>query len=112
MFQIQFFRPYLILRSADLFRGAKCCLILDNVNSHPDISEPVTQNFPGVQCPEMNELPYGRVYGNLMTYGNRIGFRCDYGYTLVGSEQRLCLSDGTWSGTDPTCVRGYFSSKF
>ncbi|KAL5256838.1 hypothetical protein ACHWQZ_G011935 [Mnemiopsis leidyi] len=62
-----------------------------------------------VQCPEMNELPYGRVYGNLMTYGNRIGFRCDYGYTLVGSEQRLCLSDGTWSGTDPTCVRGYFS---
>jgi len=49
------------------------------------------------------------VYGRMMTYGNRIGFRCDYGYTLVGSEQRLCLSDGTWSGTDPTCVRGYFS---
>ena len=66
---------------------------------------------PGVECPEMNELPYGRVYGRMMTYGNRIGFRCDYGYTLVGSEQRLCLSDGTWSGTDPTCVRGYFSRE-
>jgi len=62
-----------------------------------------------VKCPEMNELQYGRVYGRLMTYGNRIGFRCDYGYTLVGSEQRLCLSDGTWSGTDPSCVRGYYS---
>ena len=77
------------------------------------VTNKVTNNplFVGVQCPEMNDLPYGRVYGRTMTYGNRIGFRCDYGYTLVGSEQRLCLSDGTWSGTDPTCVRGYFSRE-
>jgi len=78
------------------------CLVSGRWDSQP----PTCQRR---QCPEQNELRYGRVYGNIRTYGNRVGYRCDYGYTLIGSEQRLCLSDGSWSGTDATCVRGYFS---
>ncbi|XP_063695096.1 papilin-like [Bolinopsis microptera] len=110
---------FMVVRGSDYFAGGEIayhcysgyelignssaiCLVSGRWNSEP----PTCQR---VECPEMNELPYGRVYGRMMTYGNRIGFRCDYGYTLVGSEQRLCLSDGSWSGTDPTCVRGYFS---
>ena len=31
-------------------------------------------------------------------------FSCDAGHTLTGgSTIRMCGSDGTWSGSDPTC---------
>ena len=29
---------------------------------------------------------------------------CDTGYTLIGGSSRTCQSDGTWSGSAPTCV--------
>lgn len=28
---------------------------------------------------------------------------CYEGYTLIGDGTRLCLPDGTWSGTEPEC---------
>ena len=31
-------------------------------------------------------------------------YSCDSGFTLNGSAQRICQSDGTgWSGSDPKC---------
>ncbi|XP_060077759.1 sushi, von Willebrand factor type A, EGF and pentraxin domain-containing protein 1-like, partial [Ylistrum balloti] len=35
--------------------------------------------------------------------GSTARFECDEGFILVGSDTRLCLSDGRWSGTMPFC---------
>ncbi|XP_072035616.1 mannan-binding lectin serine protease 1-like [Amphiura filiformis] len=38
------------------------------------------------------------VYGQIAIYG------CSSGYELVGSSERACMADGSWSGTEPTCL--------
>lgn len=30
-------------------------------------------------------------------------FECDIGFDLIGSSERTCLSNGTWSGLQPVC---------
>ena len=35
--------------------------------------------------------------------GSAILYQCDEGYTIVGSINQICLSDGDWSGQTPTC---------
>ena len=58
----------------------------------------------GVQCPTLVAPSNGRLEiagpgGNedVATYS------CDTGFNLVGMPQRVCQSDGTWSGSEPTC---------
>ena len=33
-------------------------------------------------------------------------FSCDDGHTLVGSSVLMCMLDGTWNDTAPTCIQG------
>ena len=40
----------------------------------------------------------GTVAGSLATY------RCNEGYMLTGTEERLCGSDGRWSGDMSSCT--------
>ena len=42
---------------------------------------------------------------NCSTPGN-CDFACEVGFILSGSTNRLCQEDGTWTGTDTTCVQG------
>ena len=35
--------------------------------------------------------------------GTRATYVCDEGFNFVGNMVRECLSDGTFSGTDPVC---------
>ena len=37
-----------------------------------------------------------------------ITYYCSSWYTLVGNEIRTCEESGTWTGSDPSCVRGIF----
>ena len=32
---------------------------------------------------------------------------CNVGYLLTGSDTRMCLSDGSWSGMDGSCQGDY-----
>uniref|UniRef100_A0A8C7GAZ9 CUB and Sushi multiple domains 3 n=2 Tax=Oncorhynchus TaxID=8016 RepID=A0A8C7GAZ9_ONCKI len=36
--------------------------------------------------------------------GSKVEFQCQQGHLLQGSTTRLCLSDLTWSGSQPTCI--------
>ncbi|KAF1392533.1 hypothetical protein PFLUV_G00029010 [Perca fluviatilis] len=36
-------------------------------------------------------------------------YRCHPPFTLIGSQQRICLPNSTWSGTVPTCIKGQTS---
>ncbi|XP_019645823.1 PREDICTED: uncharacterized protein LOC109486433 [Branchiostoma belcheri] len=69
------------------------------------------QSWSGVQtncskkaCPEL-PLPNNgnRTEGHL--YGDTVTFSCNEGYELIGSENRTCQADHTWSGVQPNCNR-------
>ncbi|KAK3527969.1 hypothetical protein QTP86_013084 [Hemibagrus guttatus] len=65
------------------------------------------------------KTPQKPAHGDLfLLYDNgdiatRVRYLCFKPYKLRGVSQRLCLSNGTWSGTAPTCTRvcGKLSSK-
>ena len=37
------------------------------------------------------------------SYEDTCNITCDTGYTLTGSNTRMCLSNGSWSGMDGAC---------
>ena len=41
------------------------------------------------------------------TYNSVVTYTCDVGYTLHGSNSRICQSSGQWSGSVPQCNREF-----
>lgn len=39
-----------------------------------------------------------------------VNYTCEPPFTLIGSQQRMCLPNAKWSGAVPTCVEGIFST--
>lgn len=39
-----------------------------------------------------------------------VNYRCHPPFKLIGSQQRICLPNSTWSGPVPSCVKGTFST--
>ena len=37
--------------------------------------------------------------------GDTVTYTCDAGFELNGDAMRTCQSDGTWTGSAPTCDR-------
>ncbi|XP_078682392.1 polycystin-1-like protein 2 [Branchiostoma floridae x Branchiostoma belcheri] len=67
-------------------------------------SPQVVVDVDGKVCPELPLLNNGnRTEGHL--YGDTVIFSCDKGYELIGSENRTCQADQTWSGVQPNCNR-------
>ncbi|XP_023261050.1 uncharacterized protein LOC111654319 [Seriola lalandi dorsalis] len=62
-------------------------------------------------CAPPEELANGYL---LPVYGLKdevvtVNYRCHPPFTLTGSQQRTCQTNGMWSGTAPTCVKGQTS---
>jgi sugar lactone lactonase YvrE len=57
-----------------------------------------------VSCPSLSAPAGGTVSASLRSPGAVATYSCGTGYTLVGAATRTCQSDGTWSGTAPTCA--------
>ncbi len=38
------------------------------------------------------------------TFGSTVHYSCFEGYIFEGDETRVCLSDGEWSESQPTCT--------
>lgn len=36
---------------------------------------------------------------------SKVYFTCSEGFDLIGSSERMCFPNGTWSGTQPFCKR-------
>jgi len=36
-------------------------------------------------------------------YNMSVEYKCDEGFSLIGSSTRVCRSDGMWSGEEPVC---------
>ena len=51
-------------------------------------------------------IPGGQVRYTGTNEGSVATYQCDKGYSLSGSGQRVCRSDGNWDGHVPVCVFG------
>ncbi|XP_036410979.1 CUB and sushi domain-containing protein 2 [Megalops cyprinoides] len=61
------------------------------------------QCFP-VFCGDPGIPAEGRREDRGFTYLSSVAFSCFPPLVLVGSARRYCQSDGTWSGTQPSCI--------
>uniref|UniRef100_A0A669EYE9 CUB and Sushi multiple domains 2 n=1 Tax=Oreochromis niloticus TaxID=8128 RepID=A0A669EYE9_ORENI len=61
------------------------------------------QCFP-VFCGDPGMPTQGRREDSGFTYLSSVSFFCDPPLVLVGSSRRYCQYDGTWSGTQPSCI--------
>ena len=56
-----------------------------------------------VGCGKPDVPVNGYKIGDNYWAGQLVIFACDSGYHLEGPSNRLCLQDGNWSDTTPTC---------
>ncbi|XP_072264529.1 CUB and sushi domain-containing protein 1 [Pyxicephalus adspersus] len=59
-------------------------------------------NNPGT-CGDPGVPAHGSRLGNEFKIKSLLRFSCEMGYTLMGSMERACLLNGSWSGVQPTC---------
>ncbi|XP_053315605.1 CUB and sushi domain-containing protein 1 [Spea bombifrons] len=57
---------------------------------------------PGI-CGDPGIPAHGSRLGNDFKLKSLLRFTCEIGYTLKGSVERTCLSNGSWSGIQPSC---------
>ncbi|KAH0503264.1 CUB and sushi domain-containing protein 2 [Microtus ochrogaster] len=61
------------------------------------------QCFP-VFCGDPGVPPRGKREDRGFSYRSSVSYSCRPPLVLVGSPRRFCQSDGTWSGTQPSCI--------
>ncbi|XP_066534535.1 CUB and sushi domain-containing protein 1a [Hoplias malabaricus] len=54
-------------------------------------------------CGDPGIPPHGSRLGEEFRVRSLLRFTCEAGYTLVGSSERTCLQNGSWSGIQPVC---------
>ncbi|XP_066524688.1 inactive serine protease PAMR1 isoform X2 [Hoplias malabaricus] len=72
--------------------------------------DPGTENLSIIEAEGRKCPPPPRLYHGSYEYvpgleSETVEFSCNHSYALSGSSRRTCLSNGSWSGTQPLCVR-------
>nr|XP_045229548.1 sushi, von Willebrand factor type A, EGF and pentraxin domain-containing protein 1 [Macaca fascicularis] len=57
-----------------------------------------------VNCGPPEDLAHGFPNGFSFIHGGHIQYQCFPGYKLHGNSSRRCLSNGSWSGSSPSCL--------
>ena len=57
-------------------------------------------------CPLLKNLENGITHGQQYSEGEHVSFTCNPGYWLHGLSERKCLTNGTWTGKQPSCILG------
>ena len=55
-----------------------------------------------MKVPEYGSIHYSGYYPT-----DYVHYECDYGYYLEGSSRRDCTYSGTWTDSDPKCIKDY-----
>ena len=65
-----------------------------------------------VDCGPLDNPSNGNVVLDDTTLRSEAAYTCHVGHFLVGSDARTCLSNGSWSGSEPFCERKLFQPTF
>ena len=62
-----------------------------------------------VKCEPLVLIPFGHVcYESVarttIQPGDMVSYTCDVPYELNGDKYRVCISNGSWSGEEPSCA--------
>ena len=57
-----------------------------------------------IDCGNLTDPDNGTVNFTTTTSKSTATYNCDTGYILNGDTNRTCQSNGTWSGSSPTCA--------
>ncbi|XP_054715463.1 sushi, von Willebrand factor type A, EGF and pentraxin domain-containing protein 1-like [Uloborus diversus] len=60
-----------------------------------------------IVCPLLTDPPNGKVISSQKKLHSVATYQCARNFKLKGSAERVCLLDGTWSGSMPTCEEIY-----
>ncbi|MED6239875.1 hypothetical protein ATANTOWER_012490, partial [Ataeniobius toweri] len=66
---------------------------------------------PVISCGWLPPPTNGKKQGTTYLQGAKVQFSCDEGYTLSGSAERTCQSNGKWSGEDTSCLISSMKSR-
>lgn len=56
-----------------------------------------------VDCGSLPTPRNGSTHGNATTFPQKVQFKCDNGFDLLGSSVRECQANRTWSGMEVNC---------
>lgn len=60
---------------------------------------------PERECPELDEIPHGKLMVTGRFFGDRAHYTCDPNFFTVGLAERSCRADGQWTGDTPACKK-------
>jgi len=60
---------------------------------------------PQLAMPENGTISCSLGDDGVLSYKDTCSYTCNTGYELIGSDQRMCLFDGTWSVDDMVLCR-------
>lgn len=60
---------------------------------------------PDLNCAELPKIQNGDFYPKSTRFSTKVVYRCDPGFYLFGSIDRLCQGDEDWSGTPAECMQ-------
>lgn len=60
--------------------------------------------FTAKFCGDPGLPAHARREGQSFIFKSEITYSCSAPYVLVGSSTLMCLTDGTWSDTQPRCI--------
>ncbi|XP_078661576.1 polycystin-1-like protein 2 [Branchiostoma floridae x Branchiostoma belcheri] len=102
---------YANFNGGDIATADRMVIYIDTPGNNALCSCPAGQSLSedgtrceGKACPELPILNNGnRTEGHL--YEDTVTFSCNEGYELIGSENRTCQANQSWSGVQPNCSR-------
>ena len=58
-----------------------------------------------ILCPLLQNITDGSVMIDGRSVDSLATYDCSSGFDLVGADVRMCMENGNWNGTEPTCRR-------
>ncbi len=64
-----------------------------------------------VMCESLVSPSGGAVNLTGLELGSRAEYRCELGALLIGNRTRVCMENGNWTGSTPSCVPSKLKKK-